>query len=94
MVTKKTKSGIEFSIDERIKDDARLIRYLVKIQNKKLSENDKMQAVFDMIDFIFGSGDGADVFMAAVAEHHDGICSVDALVGELREIFTLINAKN
>lgn len=94
MITKKTKSGIEFSIDERIKDDARLIRYLVKIQNKSVPENDKMQAVFDLIDFIFGSGEGADAFMNAVAEHHDGVCSVNALVAELKEIFTLINAKN
>lgn len=95
MVKGKTKSGIKFQIDERIKEDARFLYYLSKIQNKNDDDlMDKSKAVMDMMKLIFGSDEGVIQFMDAVAGANDGICDMANMMAELTEMFEAINAKN
>lgn len=92
MVKGKTKSGIKFEIDERIKDDARLLFLLTMLQSDKVELDQKGQHVFDLFSMVFGT-EGVMPFMNEVADKHDGICSTDVMIEELNDIFEAINAK-
>ena len=94
MVKGKTKSGIKFSLDERIKDDARLLFILVQIQSDKVSVERKGALVFDLLNIIFGNEDKVMEFMDEVASKHDGFCSNEILMAELNDIFEALGAKN
>lgn len=90
----KTKSGIKYTIDERVKDDARFLYYLAKMQNKTEDEMSRVNAVMDMMKLIFGSDEGVIQFMNAVAECHEGVCDMGTMITELTEMFDGMNAKN
>lgn len=94
MVKGKTKSGIKFSLDERIKDDARLLFLIVQIQSDKVSVERKGALVFDLLNIIFGNEDNVMEFMDEVASKHDGFCSNEILMAELNDIFEALGAKN
>lgn len=94
MVRGKTKSGIKFSLDERIKDDARLLFLIVQIQSDKVSVERKGALVFDLLNIIFGNEDKVMEFMDEVASKHDGFCSNEILMAELNDIFEALGAKN
>lgn len=94
MAKGKTKSGIKFSLDERIKDDARLLFLIVQIQNDKVSVERKGALVFDLLNIIFGNEDKVMEFMDEVASKHDGFCSNEILMAELNDIFEALGAKN
>lgn len=91
MVKGKTKSGIKYQIDERIKDDTRLLQYIVEMQ----SDDQQLQSValFDMLSLIFGGRQGVTDFQNAVASSHEGICSTEFLISELTEILEAVNLK-
>ena len=93
MVKGKTKSGIAFELDERIKDDARLTHLLVKMQKSKeaLEIGESMNR---LLALIFGSDDGTYAFMSEVADKHNGICSASVMLEELTEMLAAIKAKN
>ena len=93
MVKGKTTSGIKFQIDERIKDDARLLYLLTLLQKEDTSLAEKGQLVFELLGMVFGN-DGIMPFMDEVAKKNKGICSTEAMMRELNEIFDAINAKN
>ena len=88
-----TKSGIKFQIDERIKDDTRLLQLICDAQDKDASDMDKSKALFNLIALIFGGKDGAMEFQNTVASVHDGFCTTSDLMLELNEIFEAVNAK-
>lgn len=90
----KTKSGIKFQIDERVKDDARFLFYLTKAQDKTLELSEQGKAIVDILKLIFGTEDGVIGFMDAVASVHDGVCTTEVMMSELTEILNAINAKN
>lgn len=94
MVKGKTKSGIKFSLDERIKDDARLLFILVQIQSDKVSVERKGALVFELLTIIFGTDDKVMEFMDEVASKHDGFCTNDILMAEINDIFEALGAKN
>lgn len=94
MVKGKTKSGINYQIDERIKDDARFLYYLTKAQDDKADMNEKSKAVMDMLRLIFGSDEGVIQFMDAVAASNEGICNFETMLSELNEMFEAFKAKN
>lgn len=94
MVEGKTKSGIKFKIDERIRDDARFLYYMAKAQDKNASVNDQSQAVMGILTLIFGNDDGVIEFMNTVASTNNGVCTVDVMLSELTEMFDAIKAKN
>ena len=95
MVKGKTKSGIKFQIDERVKDDARFLYYLSKAQNHGSDDvMDKNNAIMGLLKLIFGSDEGVIQFMDEVASVNGGICDIGTMVSELTEMFEAINAKN
>ena len=94
MVEGKTKSGIKFKIDERIKDDARFLYYLAKAQEKDIDMGEQSKAVMGVLELVFGNGEGVINFMNAVASTNGGVCTIDVMLSELTEIFDAIKAKN
>ena len=93
MVKGKTKSGITFSLNEKVKEDARLLYYLVKIESDETSDHDKGAYVFKLLELFFGT-DGVPVFMNEVAQKHDGICGVKDMMTEMHEILDALGLKN
>lgn len=91
MVRGKTKSGIEFELDERIKDDTRLFQYLVEMQSGDVQS--QSVALFDMLTLIFGDRKGVIQFQNAVASANDGVCSAALLTSELNEILEALSLK-
>ena len=94
MVKGKTKSGIKFQMDERIRDDARFLYYLTKAQDENGSLEDKSKAVMGIMKLIFGTDENVIQFMDAVAAVNDGVCNVATMLSELTEMFDALNAKN
>ena len=94
MVKGKTKSGIKFQIDERIKDDARFLYYLAKAQDKETDLSEQSNAVVGVLKLVFGTDEGVIQFMNAVAAVNNGVCEVKTMLDELTEMFDAINAKN
>jgi len=94
MVKGKTKSGIAFQLDERIKDDARLMHLLVKMQEPMEDAMLAGKLMNQLLALVFGSDDGVFAFMNEVAEKHNGVCSTQAMLEELTEMFDAIKAKN
>lgn len=91
MVKGKTKSGIKFEIDERIKDDTRLYQYVVELQSKDTQV--QSAALFDMLGLFFGGRDGVIAFQNTVAAANNGVCSAENLMAEFNEILEAINLK-
>lgn len=94
MVKGKTKSGIKFQLDERIKDDARFLYYLAKAQDEESDMGEKSKAIMGILKLVFGNDDGVINFMNAVASTNEGVCNVEVMLSELTEMFDAINAKN
>ena len=94
MVKGKTKSGIKFQLDERIKDDARFLYYLAKAQDEESDMGEKSKAIVGILKLVFGNDDGVINFMNAVASTNEGVCNVEVMMSELTEMFDAINAKN
>lgn len=94
MVKGKTKSGIKFQIDERIKDDVRFLYFMTKAQSDDADVNEKSKAIMGVLNLIFGKDEGVLSFMNAVASTNKGVCTVELMLSELTEMFDAINAKN
>ena len=94
MIEGKTKSGIKFKLDERIKDDARFLYYLAKAQDDESDMGEKSKATMGMLRLIFGSDEGVIDFMNAVAASNEGVCDFKTMLSELTEMFDALNAKN
>ena len=94
MVKGKTKSGIKFQMDERIKDDARFLYYLAKAQDKDADMGEQSKAITGILKLVFGTDEGVIGFMDTVASVNGGVCEVDKMLAELTEMFEAINAKN
>lgn len=94
IVTGKTSTGIKFSLDKRIKDDARLLFWLSKIQNDDLEVMERNKALFSLLELIFGSGEGLNTFLNEVAVKHDGVADITSLMNELNEMFEALAIKN
>ena len=94
IVTGKTSSGIKFTLDKRVKDDARLLFWLSRIQNEDLEVMERNKALFALLELIFGSGEGLNVFLNEVAAKHDGIADITSLMNELNDMFEALAIKN
>ena len=94
MVKGKTKSGIKFTLDERIKDDARFLYYLTKAQDDSIEFEEKSRAIMSILKLIFGTDEGVITFMDAVASVNEGVCDVKIMLSELTEMFEALDAKN
>ena len=94
MVEGKTKSGIEFKLNEAIKDDARFLYYLSKFQDKDISLEDQSKNLMGMLSLIFGTDEGVITFMNAVASKNNGVCNVKTMLQEMSDMFDALNVKN
>ena len=94
LVSGTTKSGIAYTIDTRVRKDSRLLHQLVRLQSKKLNEFDRAEALYFLLDLIFGGDEGVFIFQNEVALHHDGICTHETLMAELNDILEALNLKN
>ena len=93
----KTKSGIKFQIDERIKNDARFLFYANKL-NKAKATKDNAEPIADyimsLVEIIFGGEEGTIAFMNEVAAKNKGVCDTTTMMNELGEIIDAVNLKN
>jgi hypothetical protein len=94
IVKGKTSSGIPYSLDKRVKEDARFLLYLSMMQDENASVAEKSQAITDMFMLIFGSRQGVIEFMNAVASVNGGVCNTEQMIAELTEMFEALSAKN
>ena len=94
IITGKTKSGIKFTLDKRVKDDARLLLWLTKLQDESKSVTEKSEALFALLKFFFGGDEALAVFMDEVAAHHNGIADVASLLAELSDMLEALELKN
>lgn len=95
MIEGKTKSGIEFSIDEAVLDDPRLLRRIQKFG--KIKDEEPLKAINEVMEFlelIFGTGENLDTFMNEIAAHNGGKCSTKIFVKELNDIIKHLKIKN
>lgn len=89
----KTKSGIKFQLDSRIKDDVRLLFLMSRAQNTE-DPITAGKAIMDILSLIFGTEDNVLTFMNEVARTHKGTCQTKDLIAELREMLDSLDAKN
>lgn len=94
MIEGTTRSGLKFSINSKVKDDARTLYYLTKMQDKSLDVSEQSKALFSLLELIFGPGDGLITFMNEVAYLHNGVADVASLTEELTDMFEAVKLKN
>ena len=99
IVSGKTRTGIKFKIDKRIADDSRALFYLRQMRkyrknNDKESKLKASDSMYDLLELIFGSDEGLEIFMNEVAAHHDGVADGVALMDELSDLFEAVGLKN
>lgn len=94
MVKGTTKSGIKFQIDDRIKDDARFLYYMTKVQDSDAGPEEQGKAVIGVLKLVFGTEEGVINFMNAVANVHDGVCGAKEMMSEWTEMMEALNVKN
>ena len=94
MVKGKTNSGIQFQLDERIKDDTRFLFFLTMMNSDNIDVVEKGKHVINMLKLIFGTEEGVLQFMDAVAAVNDGVCDTTTMLSELTDMFDALDAKN
>lgn len=97
IVLGETRTGIKYRIDKRIKDDNRtmlFIRNIRKYQKRKEDEEKLVDSIYSLLELIFGSGEGLEIFLNEVAYRHDGVADSASLMDELNDIFEAIGLKN
>lgn len=94
LITGETRSGIKFSVDKRVKDDVRVMHFMTQMQNKSLDTMTQSQALFSLLELMFGKSEGLTIFLSEVAAHHNGVADVNSLIEELTDLFDTIRLKN
>ena len=92
-----TQTGIKFRIDKRIKEDNRtmyFIRNMRKFKDDPEKQEQVLDAVYSLLELIFGSGDGLLIFLNETAVRHDGVADSTSLIAELSDIFEACGLKN
>lgn len=94
LIQGETRSGLKFSINATVKDDTRVLYLLTRMQKQSLSLEIKNQALFDLLEVIFGSGDEFFTFQNEVAYRHGGVADAQSLMDEITDIFEAVKLKN
>lgn len=94
IVTGETSSGIKYTLDRRIKDDVRLLFWLKRVQDESLELMERNNALFSLLEVVFGSGEGLGMFMNEVAAKHNGVADTKSLMEEMNEMFEALAIKN
>lgn len=90
MVTGRTKTGFEYSIDERIVKDYRYVRALARLNRGDSAE--KFLA-FDQISTMMLS-DKVDDLISHVEKLNDGFAPIEAIGAEVTEMIGALTPKN
>lgn len=90
MVTGKTKTGFEWSVDERVVKDYRYVRALAKL-NK--GDNTEKFLAFDQISTLM-LGDKVEDLITHIENLNDGYAPIDAIGAEVTEIIGALTPKN
>lgn len=93
MIKGKTKSGIKFQLNENIKDDARVLFYLTKLQTAT-EPMEQSKSLFGLLQLMFGSEENLTLFMNEVASKNKGICNAEVMIAEITEMFEALGLKN
>lgn len=99
IVKGQTRSGLIFSIDKRVADDARTVFYLRQMKKyRDISDTETagkaVDAVYSLLELIFGTDDNLLIFMNEVASKHGGVATPGALMDELTQILEACKLKN
>lgn len=84
MLAGKTKSGFEYEIDERAKNDWRFVKLIPLL--KSGSDDEQAQALFDVVSMLFK--DNGVALEAHIAAQNDGFVPSDIFIDEVIEILT------
>ena len=90
MVTGKTKTGFEYSIDERIVKDYRYVRALAKLNKGDSAEK---FIAFDQISTLMLS-DKVDDLISHVEKLNDGFAPIEVIGAEVTEMIGALTPKN
>lgn len=89
MVSGKTKSGFEFTINEHIVDDWRVAKAIAESQSKE--EAKQITGAVKVVSLVLGDQEDA------LCEHvmrEDGSVPINALMDEISEMMTIAKEKN
>lgn len=86
----KTKSGFEYTVDERIGKDWRLANLIAMSESEDADASDKLKASSEMFFLILGK-DGVKRLENHVASLNDGFVPLDAMKNELLDIIKSLN---
>ena len=84
MVTGKTKSGYEYTVDERVFTDWRYVQ-LLRDAIKSEDDTKKVFAIIDLGNFVLGE-DGLGKLTDKIAAQNDGYAPIDKVMEELLSI--------
>lgn len=93
MIEGKTKKGVAYKVNENALQDIRMVLLLSDMQKYANDGLKSAQAINGLLRFLFVDEDAISAFMDEVANQNDGICTVDAMIAELTEIFDVLKAK-
>lgn len=88
MISGKTKTGFEFEVDARIKNDWRVVQAIADIQSK--DESVVVPAMVNLIKLIIGEQEKE--LLEHIAESNDGFVPTTALYAEISDILGQIPA--
>ena len=92
IVKGKTKSGYNYQVDSRIKDDRRFVKLIVAMQSGEAMEQLKALDQLEML--ILGSEENIKKLEEIIESKNDGFCPTDVYFAEIQEIIEALNAKN
>jgi len=90
MIGGTTKTGFIFEVDERILQDWRLTKALVKTQKGTAVE--KLVGADEMVSLLLG--DKSDDLMSHLMELNEGFAPMEKLMAEITDIMSSVKAKN
>lgn len=86
MIEGKTKSGFKFKVDERLKDDWRIIEAIVDSESDDASL--KLKGTKTLVDLVLGKD--KQKMIDHISKKNDGYCSIESLSSEIADIFSAI----
>lgn len=86
MIEGKTKNGFKFSIDERIIDDWRLLKYIAQSESKDPSE--QIRGASNLVTLLLGDQEPA--MMEFIAKKNKGFVPSSAVTDMVAEILTTV----
>lgn len=94
LIEGETRSGLKFKINAAVREDTRVLYLLTRMQTESLPIMEKSKALFNLMEVIFGSGEGFFTFQNEVAYRHGGIVNTQTLMDEVSDIIEAAKLKN